>query len=504
MSNRTTTRTADDVAGTPDDRGAALILVLVLIIISSLIVLPMLSYALTVTRASRVLDAKADRVEAVKGGLRMALADPTGLYKACENAGLNAGPELMTPTRTVEVRTHCTLMDTAFSEDESKRPYGVSVVQANHTVPSMFVTDPPNPGVYPGGYAVQSDPTLWHSAANSSLLRQAGRIWTPNLPVHALTSRLPFADSMPSEFQACNVLFPGTYTQPIVISGSTPVYFTSGIYYFENSVTITGNANVVVGGGAVEGCTTDQEAAFYANNAPATHNITGLGATFVFGMTGRLIVDNSVPGTSMSLIFNQRYVHPSDANSLPSATVNIMSVNGFLPDSNLTTGTLSDLTVPGVLSVPKSQAPTTNKAFGDATLNKYRPSTLVPPDLTVDPLAVDRDPIIDINFTTATPATIEVPGYVAVPQGRFRLNIAAASGFGATKSIKFSGGLVARAIEIPGENPAEFSIGVDEIVVQLILRIHTETVSGTPLVQSDAVVQVNKNGAYAVNSWSVG
>ena len=485
------------------DDGAALVIVLVLMLLCSLVVLPMLSYAITVTRSTRVLDAKAERVEAVKGGLRMALANPTALYKACENAGLNAGPELPTPQRNVNIETRCTLMDTAYSEDETKRPYGVSVVQANQTVPAYFVSDPVNPGVYPGGYSAQPDPTIWHSSTNSSLTRKQYTIWTPNLPVHALTSRLSFADSMPSDFGACNVYFPGTYTQPVVISSSTPVYFTSGIYYFEDTVTMTGDAHVVVGGGSVEGCTTDQDAAFYANNAPPTHNITGLGATFVFGMAGRLIVDNSVAGSEMSIVFNQRYVHPSDINSLPSASVNIMSVNGYLAGSNLTTGVLADLSVPGVLSVPKSVAPTTQGAFGDATLNKYRPSTLVPPDLTVDPLAVDTNPIVDVNLTTASPVNIEVPGYVAVPQGRFRLSIPAGSGFGVTKSIAFSGGVLARTVEIPGENPAQFSIGVEEIIVQLILRIHTKTMSGTPVVESDAIVQVNKNGAYAVNTWAV-
>ena len=38
------------------------------------------------------------------------------------------------------------------------------------------------------------------------------------------------------------VYFPGTYQDDLIISGSTPVYFASGIYYFEKKVEITGNA----------------------------------------------------------------------------------------------------------------------------------------------------------------------------------------------------------------------------------------------------------------------
>ncbi|HRE00946.1 MAG TPA: hypothetical protein PLV68_06575, partial [Ilumatobacteraceae bacterium] len=299
------------------------------------------------------------------------------------------------PQRTVPTRTTCEKIADAFAEDEEKRPYGVVTTQATTTTPEWF-SDPARDekirfGVYPGGTAIQTDTALWYRD-HGSLARLKGTIWTPNLPVHALSTRLPFADPMPSGFGDCQVFFPGTYTQPVTISSAIPTYFTSGIYYFEQPVTITGDANVVVGGGSVEGCTTDQEAAFYATNAPSTHNITGLGGTFVFGYQGRLIVDNSVPSTTgngVSLVFNQRYVHPDDVNSLPSASVNVMSVNGALAGSDLS-NPLTDLLVAGVVEVPKSLAPTTpdesgTVAFADATLNKYRPSVLIPPDLPPPP-----------------------------------------------------------------------------------------------------------------------
>jgi hypothetical protein len=304
---------------------------------------------------------------------------------------------------------------------------------------------------------------------------------------------------MPAGFDACDVYFPGTYIDPINITGPTPVYFASGIYYFENTVTIGGDANVVVGGGSVEGCTTDQYAAFYATNAPSTHNITGLGSTFVFGMAGRLVVNNATTTTALSLIFNQRYVSPTDTNTLPSATVNIMSVNGELENSDLNKP-ITDLIRPGVLSVPYSQAPTGALTFGAATLNKYRPSTLVPP---IDPFnPIDTVPIVEVNLTTAKPVTVTTPGYVDVPQGRFLISIDA--GMGTDAAISFKGGVLARKIEIPFDTPATFRIGVDEVVTQLVLRIKSVTTAGTPLVVSDAMVQVNANGAYGINSWAVG
>ncbi len=485
------------------DKGAMLIMALVVIIIATLIVTPMLTYAIAVTHSSRLNDSKSQRLEAVKGGLRTALADPTALYKACNGAGVNSGTHLSNPALSTDVDTYCYLMQSNFAEDITKKPYGVSSVQANAPLPTVF-TSPARADVYPG--SGQADPNAWRTN-DTSLTRIQNKIWTPNLPVHALSPRSSTPYPMSAGFPACNVFFPGTYVDPIVLSSTTPYYFTSGIYYFENSLTITGDANVVAGGGTVDGCTTDQYAVFYAINAPSTHNITGLGATFVFGMTGRLIVNNSVAptvaGNGPSLVFNQRYVNTADTNSLPSATVNIMSVNGELLNSDLA-NTPTDLIRTGVLSVPLSQAPTSGNTFGAATLNNYRPSTLVPPDPAIVPAPADTNPIIDISLTAAKPITLSVPGYVDVPQGRVSINIPAGSGFGSAAAINFSGGVLARKIEIPGDNPSSFSIGVAQVVTQLVLRIKTTTLTGTPTVTSDAIVQVNANGAYAINSWAVG
>ena len=480
------------------DEGSALIMSLVVVIVATLIVTPMLTYAVSVTRASRLVENKAQRLEAVKGGLRTVLADPVALFKACnqDKAGVNLNPVLASPSLLVPVQTTCALMAVNYSEDETKRPYGTTSIQAGIALPGAYTPSSTNVhAVYPG--SGQSDIRAWRNVA--SLTRSIDTIWSPNLPVHALSPRSAMAYDMPEGFDACKVYFPGTYVDPIVISGSTPVYFTSGIYYFENSITITDNANVVVGGGGVEGCTTDQFAAFYSVNAPATHNITGLGSTFVFGMAGRLVVKNSVPYTgavtdSISLVCNQRYVSSTDTNTLPSATVNIMSVNGDLPNSDLN-NSIGDLDQPGVLYVPYSLAPTGATTFGAATLNKYRPSTLVP-------AVPDNDAIVEVNLTQLTTATVSVPGYVDVPQGRFVISIG--SGLGAKAAINFEGGVLARTIEMPGDSPAKFKIGVSEVVTQLVLRLKSMTTAGTPVVTSDAVVQVNANGAYAVNTWAVG
>ena len=47
-------------------------------------------------------------------------------------------------------------------------------------------------------------------------------------------------------------------------------------------------------------------------------------------------------------------------------------------------------------------------------------------------------------------------------------------------------------------------LAIQDVVTQLVLRIKTITTSGTPQLTSDALVQVNANGAWAVNAWAVG
>src|SRR5512143_2015072 len=66
------------------DRGSALILALVMIILGATVVLPTLNYTMTVTSVSRLAMIKTIGNEEVKGGLRTALADPAKLYQECQ------------------------------------------------------------------------------------------------------------------------------------------------------------------------------------------------------------------------------------------------------------------------------------------------------------------------------------------------------------------------------------------------------------------------------------
>jgi hypothetical protein len=286
------------------------------------------------------------------------------------------------------------------------------------------------------------------------------------------------------------VFFPGTYTDPVNLTGASQSFFTSGIYYFESTVTISGNASVVVGEGGTEGCADDQGAVFNAVGAPASHNISGKGATFVFGGPGRLVINDSGATTGPSVFFNTRLVDNTDISALPSRGVSIISVNG------VSTGATSsaDLNLSGQLYVPRSMSGTSPAV--DAAASGYEPSTLVPTVTPVPP----SNAIVDITFNGATPAKVFIPSYIAVPQGR--INIAVGPGMGAGKEVSLVGGVLAAIFSQTPDLPAVNQIGIINRVVQKTFKIVSQTTTGVPTIYSVALVQVNDfGGEPAINSW---
>jgi hypothetical protein len=463
------------------DRGGALILALVMIILGATVVLPTLSYTMAVTRQSRVAMTRTAGDEAVKGGLRTALADPGKLYLECQGGSRTTVHPIATAIPNVS--TSCSWLSEAYAKDSTQIPYSVATVQAGSAVPSDAwppATSYPSSG--------NSDTHAW--VADTTPTSTGSKIFAPYLPAHALSHPSPTGYPMPAPFPACTVFFPGTYPDPINITSATPTFFASGIYYFESSVTISGSATVVVGDGATEGCTTDQEAAFNAVNAPVNHNITGVGATFIFGKDGRLLINDSTPGTGVSVKFNNRYVGPTDVSTASSAGVSIMTVNG----EELAPPDISDLERPGQLYVPASWVGGATPA--PATSPNYDPSTNIS---SADPLT-PSNPIVDITLSTGEPVTVLIPGYTSAPQGTVNVNTtdpAAAAG----KDIEIGGGVLAAQTIISTQRPATFIFGAINAVVQKTFKLVTTTTDARSV--STAIVQVNSIGTYYVNSWEV-
>jgi len=343
------------------DRGSALPLVLVLIVIASLIILPTLTYAVSVLGANSVLSAKTHRIEAVKGGLRVALAEPSALYKACADSGQTLSIRLADSELNGEtVSTECYTIELASSQSAEEMRFGVATTRVGF---------PPPAGLAGNAY-VPTDPTStteWQDA--TTLESETDKIWLPNLPVHALSPRSPVGSQMADGFPTCTVYFPGTYVDTLTLTG--PTFFTSGIYYFERDIRIAAGASVVVGDGARPGCTSSQEAVFYALNVPSTHNIAGLGGTWVLGANARVLVDNALG--DVSLQFNTRYASPDDPGDAPSQDVSIISVNGELAPDGVTG---IDLDISDTINVPLSLVGSVDPV--SATGQEYEPSLVTP------------------------------------------------------------------------------------------------------------------------------
>jgi hypothetical protein len=385
----------------PDrDRGTALIMVLVLMIITSLFVLPLAQYSMSVLRANSVLTNKTKRIEAVKAGLRVSLADPVHLYEACGAAGPSV-PVVLAPTTANDmgVTTKCYFIDHQTAQASDQLRFGLTATRAGAT-PPVELRGKSHPQPAPGATRA-----WWADTTKQS---STDKIWLPDLPSHGLNRRSSTGTAMPSGFPTCKVYFPGTYLDPLVLDG--PTYFTSGIYYFQNEVRIVGGADVVVGLGATEGCTNDQEAIFYAVNPPGTHNMNGLGATWVFGGRGRLITTNG-NGSPISLTFNARYVAEGDVGAAPSADVSIMSVNGQLAADGVT-GT--DLVAPGIIEVPVSMVAGTTPRV--ATAEDYLPSVFTPkpvvPDAPATPTAQRFVGAAVVSWTAPFNGGSPLTGYV--------------------------------------------------------------------------------------------
>ena len=416
------------------DEGSALAFVLVFMVLGSMLILPLINYTSTVLRSGQVQKHKAVRAEAARGNLRLVLADGAALYTACSDSGLHTPVVLASPDLGVPMHTECTTLADASEVEDEDLKVAFATVQVGSS-PPLDVSGIP----YANSGA--DDPSLWWGDISNESM--GGKIFLPLLPVHSLRHPATGGYMMPPWAGSCRVFFPGTYTDPITISDPTPTFFTSGVYYFENTVTFSGPATVVIGEGAIEGCTNNAEAAFYADNAPSTVNISGIGATFVFGGAGRLVVTDGGGATGPSVQFNSRLIDPTDVGNAVSQGVSIVTVNGVAsgPSSS------NDLDIPERLMVPKSlteEDPGDTVAPVDAASTGYLPSTLVPsvspepPEPPVPPVP----PVIDISLTGSGPSLLYVPGYISVPQGAVSVAVSSTEATPA-KTVQLVGGVLA-------------------------------------------------------------
>jgi hypothetical protein len=521
-------------ASSARDEGAILVMVLALVVVGSLFVLPVLSYTQTVLRQNKVVENKTTRSEAVRGGLRVALLDPTSLYSVCANAGPTVSRDLAAPPPAPglpSMTSKCFKVSDQLLDlpDQQRAALTATLVGSEALIPPPDAPDPAHPeldGTMPAAWCTSKlqDPPVpcgrlypgngsavtnaWLADATST--SEDDKIFLPKLPIAHKEVQPASGYQMPATEEPCQVFFPGIYNDNVTISGPTPTYFVSGIYYFTKTLRITGSAKVVVGVGAEEGCVpADNVAALEAEQAPGVKapikkvsGGSGVGGTFVFGQLGRLVIDDSGSG-SLSFVMNRRV----EETGTPEAELNdvsIMTVNG------VTAGPVtSALDIPAQIFVPASVALGSSP---EPTVHGYSASTLVSPPVAVPPamlascsaiaLATPGCPTIDLNFATTRSVEVDIPGYVSVPQGAVSLLTADSAGPG--KWVSFGGGMLTAQLSTSATKPAYLQAGILNPVVQKTFKIVTTTTSGTPTVQSTALVQVNATGGYAINSMVVG
>jgi hypothetical protein len=311
------------------DEGSILPMVLVLLIVGALVVLPLMDYTIAVFKSNHVVSNRTAESEAAKAGLRVALADPKNVFLTCDNGG-TLTPANNPPINGISVQTTCTEISEVGPAVALgfQVPTGAVAMQLGADVPASFSGTTASSGPafpYPASPDWWASPAMPDPGAQYSTDAEDDKIWMPDLPLIPPTTRSSTPFDMPAAYD-CKVFFPGRYSAPVDLSGR--VYFTSGVYYFEEAVTVTSDADVVVGYGLEDfspasDCADDLQVASNVLNPPSTFYISGGGATFVFGANGHLVVDNAAMGSGANIRFNQRY-DTADRGG----RISIMTVNG--------------------------------------------------------------------------------------------------------------------------------------------------------------------------------
>lgn len=381
------TPAASSRQGRHGDAGSTLILVLLLVVVAGLVVLPLMSYTTSVLRLNTAVSENTKEIEAAKSGLRVAMTDPGFAFTECDDGGTLQALTI----NGVSVSTTCEELDEYGPLDAIgyQVPLGAVAMQLGAELPSVA-----NGGAL--NETLQSDPVPPYPATedwwaphipappNEPWDAVDDHVWIPELPRRPSTPRASTPFDMPASYNTasgveCKAFFPGHYDQPLVLDQDAYYYFASGVYYFEQPITIGGNADVVVGYGledfetrpatAQSTCADDLQVSMLT--PPTIKAIDGGGATWVLGADARLIVDDSAG--SPSIRFNQRYAEEDRGGRISIMTVNGV-VNGFdiAPDPHI---------VPMVNHVPASREletidPETDTSVAhDIDVNVYAPSS---------------------------------------------------------------------------------------------------------------------------------
>lgn len=474
------------------DRGSALLMVMVLMVVGGVIATGLLTYSQAVIRARPVLHERTAGVEAVKSATRMAVTlqrefGPSDCFAS--TARWDLADTAVTAT--------CTTM----SSYTTGRGRVGTVVTANGGGPFNIVTPTwtGNVSTALSGEVAVNTGTV--GVASSSLLTRGANgafTWTPsgsgwwqlvgdldgNARSYPALPQIPSYSRPGSQASigTCTVYFPGRYTgtTALTLSGGSH-YFASGVYYFERPIVVTNGAQVVFGEGRHPGCVVDAQAA-YAATAPKGHEITGKGATILLGDVATITVQES------SVRINRRV---STASTRGSEGVSVRTVNFGQSNASVTVPADTVLLADGTTSpvATHSIVPIAN-----STPVSYRTSALSP----ATAWAID----VRLNGTSVTTNRFIADGYVFVPNAGVRV-----TGNSAAYAMSTVGGVVATRLEHSTTQPpattGNYATGVVSETIQRRVRLSVTEDATDNAATSIAVLEVHADRSYAINSWVI-
>jgi hypothetical protein len=286
-------------------------------------------------------------------------------------------------------------------------------------------------------------------------------------------------DTNRATINGCKIWYPGRYVGTGTISLTGVNYFASGLYYFEQPLSVAAGATVVMGEGKYRGCVFDTDAAF-ATTAPKSHEITGKGATLMLGKGATV----SVAGGA-KLTINRRVSSASSRGSEGQA-IRTVSFGVTTPAVEIPADQvrLAD----GSLQAVAAHAVRVGTSSLMAT---YSASTLTPAATAVQiDLAANSDVLID--------------GYVFTPHAKVVVNGAA----GVTNyGLRMYGGLAASNVVLnvasaPSLATKWFFGMKTEVIQRKFDFVATALVAGVT-VESRSSFELHQDKSYAINYWTV-
>jgi hypothetical protein len=192
--------------GASRDEGMAMMFAIVFVIVGSLLIMPLLTYASTVTKSSRILQSKTARAEAVKAAFRVTMGDPSAVYQACDNskaggAGVGTPAQLADVPLNIEVDNKCYWVASTQQHAGGDLRLAMTTTFAGSTAPSFTVGN-----VYS---SPQPNYNYWPTDARTT--STGDLIYLPELPVHSTKHPSTAGYMMPSWTGQCRVFFPGTH-----------------------------------------------------------------------------------------------------------------------------------------------------------------------------------------------------------------------------------------------------------------------------------------------------